>query len=92
MEGAPAMRWFQKSSDGFSFVEIIVVTAIMAVLATAALPIARVSMRRQKEADCRRELRNIRTAIDQFKDYAESGRLAQSEVQFGNENYPSSLE
>ena len=86
------MRWFQKSSDGFSFVEIIVVTAIMAVLASAALPIARVSMRRQKEADCRRELRNIRTAIDQFKDWADTGRLAQSEVQFGNENYPSSLE
>lgn len=86
------MRWFQRSSDGFSFVEIVVVTAIMAVLATAALPIARVSMRRQKEMDCRRELRNIRTAIDQFKDWAETGRLAQSEVQFGNENYPSSLE
>jgi prepilin-type N-terminal cleavage/methylation domain-containing protein len=44
------MRWFHKSSDGFSFVEIIVVTAIMAVLASAALPIARVSMRRQKES------------------------------------------
>jgi general secretion pathway protein G len=86
------MRWFQKSSDGFSFVEIIVVTAIMAVLASAALPIARVSMRRQKEADCRRELRNIRTAIDQFKDWADRGALAQSEVQFGNEGYPSSLE
>jgi general secretion pathway protein G len=86
------MRWFHKSSDGFSFVEIIVVTAIMAVLASAALPIARVSMRRQKEADCRRELRNIRTAIDQFKQFADAGALAQSEVQFGNEGYPSSLE
>ena len=86
------MRWFKSSSDGFSFVEIVVVTAIMAILATAALPIARVSMRRQKEADCRRELRNIRAAIDLFHDMAETGRLAQSEVQFGNEFYPNSLE
>jgi len=40
----------------------------------------------------RRSLRNIRTAIDQFKDWADTGKLAQSEVQFGNEGYPSSLE
>ena len=86
------MRWFHKSSAGFSFVEIVVVTAIMGILATAALPLARVSIRRQKEADCRRELRNIRAAIDLFRDMAERGQLAQSEVQYGNEFYPSSLE
>ena len=86
------MRWFRKSSDGFSFVEIIVVTAIMGILATAALPIARVSMRRQREVDARRTIREIRTAIDQFKDWADRGLIAQSELQFGSENYPSSLD
>ena len=86
------MRWFRKSSDGFSFVEIIVVTAIMGILATAALPIARVSMRRQREVDARRTIREIRAAIDQFKDWADRGMIAQSELQFGSENYPSSLD
>jgi prepilin-type N-terminal cleavage/methylation domain-containing protein len=36
MEGKMPMRWFRKSSDGYTFVEIVVVTGIMAILATAA--------------------------------------------------------
>lgn len=86
------MRHFKGSSGGFTFVELIVVTAMMAILASAAMPLARVSMKRQKEAELRRNLREIREAIDQFKDWADVGRLAQSEVAFGSENYPSSLE
>jgi general secretion pathway protein G len=86
------MRWFRKSSDGYTFVEIVVVTGIMAILATAALPIARVSMKRQREADLKRSLREVRTAIDSFKDYADRGFLAQTELGFGSENYPTSLD
>ena len=86
------MRWLKKQDAGFSFIEIIVVAAIMAVLASAALPIARVSMRRAKEAECRRYLREMRTAIDQFKDWADLGRIAATEIAFGSEGYPQSLE
>ena len=82
------------SSDGFTFLELIVVTAIMMVLASAALPLARVSMKRQREADLHRALREIRTAIDAFKDLADPPRngIAASELTLGCENYPASLD
>src|SRR4030095_8072576 len=87
------MRWLRKSSSsGFTFVELLVVTAIMMILASAALPLARVSMKRQREADLHRSLREMRTAIDQFKDWADRGRIAQTELSVGSENYPTSLD
>ena len=86
------LQWFRKSAKGFTFVEIVVVSAIMGILATAALPIVRVSMKRQREAELRRTLREVRTAIDSFKDWADRGLLAQTELSFGSENYPTSLE
>jgi general secretion pathway protein G len=86
------MQWFRKSSDGFTFVEIVVVTGIIAILAAGALPIARVSMKRQKEAELKRCLREVRTAIDTFKDWADRGIIASAELSFGSDNYPTSLE
>jgi general secretion pathway protein G len=86
------MKWLRKSDGGFTFVEIVVVAAIMGILASAALPIARVSMKRQREAELRRTLREVRTAIDTFKDWADRNFIAQTELSFGSENYPSSLE
>jgi general secretion pathway protein G len=84
--------WLRKSAAGFTFVELIIATAVMMILASAALPIARVSINRQREKDLRYTLREMRTAIDKFKDYADTGRIATFEVQFGSEGYPSSLE
>ena len=87
------MRWFRRSSSGgFTFIELVIVTAIMMVLASAALPLARVSMRRQREQDLKRNMREIRAAIDQFKLFADRGVLAQTELSMGCENYPPSLE
>lgn len=86
------MRWYRKSSDGFTFLELIVVTAIMMVLASAALPLTRIAMKREREAELRRDLREIRTAIDQFKDWADRGQIAQTELTVGSENYPASLD
>lgn len=86
------IKGFRKSESGFTFVEIVVVAAIMGILASAALPIARVSMKRQREAELRRTLREVRTAIDTFKDWADRNFIAQTELSFGSENYPSSLE
>jgi len=85
-------RWMDRSSPGFTFVELLVATAVMIVLASAALPLVRVSMKRQKEIELKRSLREMRTAIDQFKDWADAGRIATTELQFGGENYPSSLQ
>lgn len=84
--------WLRRSSPGFTFIELIVATAVMMILASAALPLARVSIRRQKESGLRVELRTMRTAIDRFKDLADSGGIAATALRLGCENYPASLE
>ena len=82
----------RSSGAGFTFVELIVATAVMMILASAAMPLVRVSIKRQKEADLRYNLREMRRAIDDFKSWADRGMLAAHELTFGAENYPSSLE
>lgn len=86
------MRMFRSSSGGFTFVELIVATAVMMILASAAMPLIRVSIKRQKEAELRYTLREVRKAIDEFKVWADNGRLAAHELTFGAEGYPSSLD
>ncbi len=85
-------RWLRRSSPGYTFIELVVATAVLMILASAALPVARVSMRRQNEADLRRVLREMRTAIDQYKDHADLGMLGVTELRAGGDNYPPSLE
>lgn len=85
-------RLMRSSAGGFTFVELVVATAVMMILASAAMPIVRVSVKRQKEAELRYTLREVRKAIDEFKMWADSGRLAAHELTFGGENYPSSLD
>lgn len=85
-------RWFLKTSPGYTFIELVIATAVMMVLASAALPVARVSIRRQKEAELRRSLREMRTAIDDFKRWADAGRISTLGVNLGSDNYPPSLD
>jgi general secretion pathway protein G len=80
------------ADGGFTFIELIVAAALMMILASAALPLARVSMKRAREAELRRSLREVRLAVDTFHDWAEAGRLSQFELTAGNENYPTSLD
>ncbi len=87
-----ARHWLRRSSPGYTFLELVIATAVLMVLASAALPVARVSMRRQNEADLRRVLREMRHAIDQFKDNADRGNIASTDLRPGSENYPASLE
>lgn len=81
-----------RGSSGFTFIELLVATAVIMILASAALPIARVSIRRQREAELKNDLRIMRAAIDKFKDYADVGRIPPTELQAGSENYPASLQ
>jgi general secretion pathway protein G len=85
-------RWLRRSSPGFTFIELVVATAVIMVLASAALPIARVSIRRQKENELHRTLREMRTALDDFKRWADAQRISTMDVNIGNENYPPSLD
>jgi general secretion pathway protein G len=80
------------SERGFTFVELLVVSTILLILASAVMPLARVSIQRQRETELRRALREMRTAIDKFKDAADAGAIAPSDIQAGSENYPPSLE
>jgi general secretion pathway protein G len=81
-----------KRQDGFTFVELLVVCTILLILASAVMPLAKVTVQRQREAELRRSLREMRTAIDKFKELADNGVIAPSEIQAGSENYPPSLE
>jgi len=85
------MTW-RRSASGYTFIELLVATAVIMVLASAALPLARVSMQRQRELEMKRHLLTMREAIDRFKDAADQGVIAPTELQLGSENYPASLE
>jgi general secretion pathway protein G len=77
---------------GFTFVELLVVATIMLILASAVMPLARVSVQRVHEAELRRDLREMRDAIDKFKDAADAGIIAPTELKAGAENYPPDLQ
>jgi general secretion pathway protein G len=77
---------------GFTFVELLVVTTILLILASAILPLAKVTIQREREAELRRDLRDMRTAIDKFKDIADAGGIAPTDIQAGSENYPPTLQ
>jgi general secretion pathway protein G len=74
---------------GFSYIELIVSVAILALLATAATPYLEKTIKREKEADLRRELRIIRTAIDQYKKAYDEGRITKV---LGASGYPPNLD
>ena len=77
---------------GFTFVELLVVTTILIILASAAMPLAKVTVQRQREAELRRALREMRTAIDKYKEAVDMGLIASIDVRAGSEGYPPDLE
>lgn len=74
---------------GMTLLELIIACAILLVLASAAMPVARYTVKRQKEAELHRELREIRDAIDRYKDAADRNLIR---VEAGTEGYPPDLE
>jgi len=80
----------RKSQRGLTLVELIVAFTILITLSAMALPMARYKVRREKERDLQVALREIRTAIDKYKDMAEQQQLGQTKL--GTENYPETLE
>jgi general secretion pathway protein G len=78
--------------SGFTFVELLVVCTILLILASAVMPLAKVSIQRTREAELHRALREMRTAIDKYKDAADVGAIAPFDIKAGSENYPPDLE
>jgi len=62
------------------------------ILASAIMPLAKVAAQRQREAELRRALREMRTAIDHFKDAADLGQIGMLDLKAGSENYPADLD
>jgi general secretion pathway protein G len=91
MKGTPTFRR-AASGAGFSFIELLVVSTILIILASAAMPLARVTMIRQREGELRRALREIRTAIDKYKDAVDQGLISSIDQRPGSEGYPETLE
>jgi general secretion pathway protein G len=79
-------------NTGYTLVELLIVVTLLMVLASAVLPLAQVTSQRQREAELRRNLREIRTAIDKFKDSVDMGLIPTTELRPDNEGYPPDLD
>src|ERR1700681_2000412 len=74
---------------GMTLIELIIASAILLILASAALPIAKFTVIRAKESELHRDLREMRDAIDRYKDAADRNQIR---VEIGSEGYPPDLE
>ena len=77
---------------GYSLIELLAVTVVLLVLASAVMPLAKVTVQRARESELRRSLREMRTAIDRFKDAADLQQIAAQDLKAGAEGYPPTLE
>ena len=80
------------ASSGFTYLELVATAAILMILASAVLPMARVVRTRQKEIELRRSLRILRTAIDEYKKAVDAGKIGGTDVKVGSEGYPPELQ
>jgi general secretion pathway protein G len=81
-----------RRASGFTFIELLVVTTILLILASAVMPLAKVTVQRQREAELRRSLREMRTAIDKYKEAVDNGLIGSIDVKAGSEGYPPDLD
>ncbi len=85
----PSTRKPANPESGLTLVELIICVAIVAILASAAIPIARFQVKREKERELRRDLWEMRDAIDRYKDAADKGAM---QIKADSLGYPPDLE
>src|ERR1700752_3220 len=79
----------RSSRRGVTLIELIVAITILLILTGAAVPIVRVQIKREKETELRRDLWEMRDAIDHYKDLADRNAF---QIKVGSEGYPPDLE
>lgn len=79
----------RKEQRGLTLVELVAAFTILLILSTLALPLARVTLTRDRERQLRADLREIRTAVDRYKDAADRNMFP---VKLGSEGYPPDLQ
>ena len=80
---------FSRRSSGVTLLELIIVITVILILMGAALPVVRVSVRRARETELRRDLWEMRTAIDHYKDAADRNAFQQK---LDSQGYPPDLD
>ncbi len=83
----PKRREFVQA--GYTLAELVMVCFVLITLAGIALPTAKFTQKRVKEAELRQQLRQMRNAIDEYKRYSDAGLLP---IEVGSEGYPEDFE
>jgi len=83
------MSAIRPRASGFTLIELVITVAIVAILASVAMPLNELVVQRSKEQDLRRALREVREAIDAYKQASDEGRI---QKKTGESGYPRRLE
>jgi general secretion pathway protein G len=89
MNGRLPIRRGRAGERGLTLIELIVTVAILAILASAAVPVTMFKVKRDKERELRRDLWAMRDAIDHYKDAADKGAF---QTKVDSQNYPPDLD
>ena len=87
--GAAARNRLRRATGGFTLIEMIVAVSILAILTGMAIPLVRVKIQREREVELRRDLWEMRDAIDRYKNDADRGAF---QVKAGTDGYPPDLD
>ncbi|HYG62837.1 MAG TPA: type II secretion system protein [Thermoanaerobaculia bacterium] len=79
----------RRAQSGYTLAELVMVAAVMVTLASVTLPVVKFTAKRTKEMELRAALREMRSAIDEYKRYSDMGLVP---VDLGTEGYPAELE
>ena len=87
--GARSIRASRPAAAGMTLLELIIACGILLILASVALPLERVTLVRRRESELRYDLRQMRDAVDRYKDAADKNQI---KVAAGTEGYPPDLD
>jgi len=79
----------RRGEKGFTLAELVMVAALIAILSSMVLPVAKFTVKRRKESELRMALRQMRSAIDEHKRLSDQGMIP---IMLGSEGYPENLE